>query len=353
MTKERPPIWEKAIFILGISILASITGVAIKAIMNASNRLCIIETKINGIENRGDEIEKRLRSVEDRNRFSVVPSFTTHLTLLGSGAVTNYFICSQPDMLDSNVTVFSGPSMTALLMLIKKEREISADFPCIGMSATMIPENELMNEAEWQSFKNCDDAKRMVAVRIAEDPLRVGVFMSEAACFQSLPSSAVSVSALLPFIKNNDPTRFRIYSTSQQSGTKMEYIKMFNKIDPSFIDMPHSIFEFDLFLSTWNNVLKNNKPSLFLGSKYYSYENIKQLKIVDSHNIEIIRSLYLYFAVSRVDKPQNGIYRVSGKKGKFLSELKHRIGKPDMNDSTLFVPQSNSNLIVLDFLKDK
>ncbi len=283
------------------------------------------------------------------------PSHDTTLTLIGSGTVYNFIRINIPDLLDASVMVFSGPTLTALNMLARKERSISVDFSCIGMAATMVTRNDLMDEAQWEDFKKDDNAKKMVALRIAEEPLQVGVFLQDSECFKSLTGNTVGVAALLSLVKNCDATQYRIFSTSQPSGTKMEYLKLFKREDPSFIEIPKKcISEFDLFLQTWNGVEKSNKPSLFLGSKYYSYENIKQLKIIDSGNHEAIRSLYLYFAVSQSEKSQNGIYRVSGKKGKFLTELKHRIrvGKPDDDDSTFFVPdQSNTDLIMMDLLK--
>ena len=134
-----------------------------------------------------------------------------------------------------------------------------------------------------------------------------------------------------------DTASYRIYATYFSSGTKREYERMFNRVDPKFTTLPTCGYEFDLFLTGGNRIVRENKPALFLGSTSYLPDELQKYPVIDKNGKMITRPLYLYFAVDLTNGPENNVYHISGKKGKFLVKVAEMCGQKIADSDTFHI----------------
>lgn len=327
----------------GIISCSFLLGKLYERVDNNENKIKDNASKINGLDEKVDE-----------NGIKPPPSPPSDalLVLIGSGTVFNHLTDKFREAFDSSICAFTGPSVAGITMLTRKESGIPNELTCIGMSSTFIPESDLMTDEQWSEFQKNDGSKKIVALKIADDPLMVGLHRSDADCFNVLiKRKTIKDSVLLSYIRC-DTVNYRFYMTSLSSGTKREFQNMFNRIDPTFNEFPSCGYEFDLFIAGGGRVLKQNKPALFLGSDSYLFGQLKRYPVVDRKGKKITRPLYLYFAVNKTNRPENNIYYIKGKKGRFLVKVAEICGHKNMVPTTFRVrDKPGQNLIEMDLTR--
>ncbi len=257
----------------------------------------------------------------------------TTLILIGSGTVVRFLKSNLPE-LDTvkNPIVFSGPSLSAIQLLLHKEHEGTPNFGCIALSATHIRKDSLTNDADWAGFQRGNKNKRVVALKIGEDTLNVGLLKPNSIPFFSLEDT-IRDSVVYRMVMQCDTSRYSIYSTSELSGTLAEFRSMFKRVNPEFEKIPGYVSCFDASPWTIHEIMKRKKPALFLCSVIYSTDAMDRRYIKDAAGNILKRPLYLYFIVRDLDD-RNENYVLTGATARFLIKLKNKLTRSAIADSS-------------------
>lgn len=271
---------------------------------------------------------KLIDHIEPQN----TPNERTKLTLIGSGTVCRFLQTKTKTVLDNlktndkiDVEMFSGPSKTSLNLLLDMGVDGNKFSEFIALSSTRKDDNDLLNKSEWARFKKGDDNKKLVAIKIFNDPLQLGVRSTDKLKIQQLKEKQIIDTVLFELIKNNISYNLDIFCTSCESGTVDTYENIFKNVDNSF-DWP-SETQFYASLATKEMILQNVKPFIFLGSENYDLSGTESIKVICSNGIPAEKELFLYFIVTKSEfnygtKDGDGYYEIKGEKGKLIIELK-------------------------------
>lgn len=268
---------------------------------------------------------------------TIPPTPDSTLILIGSGTIVRFLKSNLPE-LDTvkNPLVFSGPSLSAVQLLLHKEHDGPPNFGCIALSATHIRKDSLMNEAGWAGFQRGNKNKRVVALKIGEDTLTIGLLKPNSLPFFRLEDT-IQDSIVYRLVMQCDTSLYSVYSTSEMSGTLTEFRNLFKQVDPSFEKIPGYISCFDASPWTIHEIMKRKKPALFLCSVIYSTDAMDLRYIRNATGNILKKTLYLYFIVRDLDF-RNENYLLTGATARFLIKLKNKLTGSAISGNAITIP---------------
>lgn len=231
------------------------------------------------------------------------------LVFAGGGSVYNYIHENLSiDLRDyDNAIYINQPSGNAWTLLLEEGMSKEKKFCAVCLSADVIDTTDMSEK--YNEFFN---KGRIVQLLIGHDPL---VIHAHKDAYSSISgnSETVTIQRLCDFIKDsimdNKTDKFRLFSTSRNSGTLRTYQHYISKekkaIQLEYLFDNKKCFHF-YDVSSDDHMCEDNKLFIALGSEYYKpkkVEDISKHLILKDKTVILKKPLYIYFiATSDGDK---------------------------------------------------
>jgi hypothetical protein len=223
-----------------------------------------------------------------------------NIILLGSGTVIQYL--KQFKDATKKAHFLDGPSGTAFDILLSARKDQN-NLQMIAMTSTMFDEKEYKK-------RSCNNKIVEVELPIKDEFM---IFISlpdnnNNSYFDTLTNRDVIELKTIHNLITTNNLDFYLYLTTENSGTRIEFQKMFYQIDASFRWPTEKIKIFDLNANTLDDIKYSPKPCVILTSSLYKTGGEGHGSIIINNGVKQFRNLYLYFIKKDGIQPKNDGY---------------------------------------------